>query len=75
MTALVEELAAKARELPMDDREELIARISQSVDEEVDAAWLKEAERRADELLTGKVKAISWEEVREQLRQKFAWMS
>ena len=41
--------------------------VAQDVDPDVEAAWAAEAERRWQEIESGAVKTISWEEVRAKL--------
>ena len=38
-----------------------------STAEEIEAAWLDEAERRRDELRSGRAKTVSWQEVRREM--------
>ncbi|MCL5426235.1 MAG: addiction module protein [Gammaproteobacteria bacterium] len=38
-------------------------------DEGIYAAWLSLAEQRLDELETGKVQGVSWEEIKSQLKR------
>ncbi|UTF59566.1 addiction module protein [Gilvimarinus sp. DA14] len=47
----------------------LISSLETQHDEGVDAAWAKLAERRIDELETGAVRFLSWEEVKSQLKR------
>jgi len=62
------ELLKQALTLPDEDRAELAASLIDSldttVDENVEAAWQEEIARRLDEMESGKVKGIPWEEVR-----------
>ena len=46
----------------------LISSLETKHDEDVDSAWKELAERRCDELLSGKVSGISWEEIKKQIR-------
>jgi len=63
-----EHLIKEAMSLPYSERvrlvDELIATLEPDKDEEVDAAWALEVERRADELSRGVVVAVDWEEVK-----------
>ena len=71
MSVTVEELPRQALQLEPRARAELAALILESVPtesaEEVDAAWEAEIRRRVQELESGSVKTIPWEEVREKL--------
>lgn len=71
MANLVEELTAKARALPPEERvrlaEELLATV-QETDEEVEAAWDHEIRRRIAEIDAGTVKLIPAEDVFAQVR-------
>ncbi len=68
MATLAEELYQKALDLDEKERAALAARLIESLDTEieegVEAAWLVEIERRMEELDSGKVRSIPWEEVR-----------
>jgi putative addiction module component (TIGR02574 family) len=46
----------------------LIDSLDDTVDENVEAAWQEEVARRLEEVRSGKVKATSWEDVRQQGR-------
>ncbi len=62
-----------ARELPEPERvelvEELLADLNGS-DEEVDAAWAAEIDRRTREIDEGKVKPVSWAAVRRRIARQ-----
>ena len=47
--------------------EALIASLDASVDQEIDAAWQREIDKRLHEIESGTVQCIPWEEVRERL--------
>lgn len=68
MTQEGQELLQKALALPENERAELagnlISSLDTSVDADVDAAWQQEVARRAQEVSSGKVATIPWEEVR-----------
>jgi putative addiction module component (TIGR02574 family) len=72
MTQEVAELLKKALALTESERADLactlIESLDPSVDENVEAAWQDEIRRRVEELRSGKVKTIPWEEVRAQAR-------
>jgi putative addiction module component (TIGR02574 family) len=46
----------------------LIDSLDDTVDENVEAAWQEEIRRRMEDLRSGKVKGIPWEEVRDRAR-------
>ena len=68
MVATPKELYEKAMSLNDEERAELVAMLLESLDiieeEGVEAAWLKEIERRLSELDSGTVKTVPWTEVR-----------
>jgi putative addiction module component (TIGR02574 family) len=65
------ELWKEASELSEKDRADLAGLLVESLegepDEDVEAAWAAEIQRRVAELETGTVKSIPWEEVRQRL--------
>jgi putative addiction module component (TIGR02574 family) len=62
------ELLKKALALPDKDRAELAASLIDSldatVDDDAEAAWQEEIAHRLNDIETGKVKPIPWDEVR-----------
>ena len=66
------DVLSAALALPPDERlalaSELLASVEQPWTDEWERAWATELDRRAEELDSGKVKGIPWEEVRERLR-------
>ncbi|OGV74363.1 MAG: addiction module antitoxin RelB [Lentisphaerae bacterium RIFOXYB12_FULL_65_16] len=74
MTALTAKLADQVLSLPCEDRIRLVDRLLQSLNapsrEEIDRLWAAEAERRIDELDSGKVQAIPGEQVFAELRKR-----
>ena len=46
----------------------LISSLETKHDEDVDNAWKELADRRCDELLSGKISGMSWEEIKKQIR-------
>ena len=72
MADLVEELAARAKELPTEQRarlaEEILATLDPQ-DQEVDAAWDAEIRKRIEEIETGAVKTVPAEQAFAQVRQ------
>jgi putative addiction module component (TIGR02574 family) len=77
MTAEVSELLKKALALPLEARAELADSLLESLDAEpadegVEAAWSVEIQRRIEEIDSGKVKMIPYEEVRRRLAARLA---
>jgi putative addiction module component (TIGR02574 family) len=76
MKLSIEELTEKALALPNDARAELADRLAESLepgeDKRIQAAWIKEAIRRRDEIRNGDVESIPAEEVFERVRQALA---
>jgi putative addiction module component (TIGR02574 family) len=72
MTKPVRELESKALRLPRRERARLAQRLISSLDPEVDAdvekLWLQEAERRLDELKSGKIAGIPAQKVIRKVR-------
>jgi putative addiction module component (TIGR02574 family) len=75
MTALAEKIYDEALDLPTDSRLELIERLMVSVNlpvkEEIQQAWLDEAHRRRNRMLSGEDQPIPGEEVFNRIRQRF----
>jgi putative addiction module component (TIGR02574 family) len=71
MSRLTEELDRRALDLDETERAALAARLIESLDTEledgVEAAWPAEVERRMEELDSGKVQSIPWDELRARL--------
>ena len=74
MARNVAEILLEASELPESDRAELAGRLLETLhgepDEDVEAAWAEEVERRVRQLDAGEVKTIPWEEVRAKLHAR-----
>jgi len=68
MTPQVSKLLEQALSLSVEEQEaladSLISNLGGKVDEELQAAWHAEIEKRIAELDSGKARAIPWEEVR-----------
>jgi putative addiction module component (TIGR02574 family) len=66
------ELLKRALALPAEERADLASTLMDtldaSFDENVEAAWQEEIGRRMEELRSGKVSTIPWDEVREKAR-------
>lgn len=77
MTAEVSELLKKALALPPEARAALAGSLLESleehpVDEGVDEDWAEEIKRRIEEIDSGKVQMIPYEEVRRRLAARLA---
>jgi len=72
MTQQTEELLQKALSLPEAERAELagslLASLDTNIDPDVDAAWQQELARRLDEVRSGKVATIPWDQVHRKAR-------
>lgn len=68
MSQTVSELLNQVLALPEAERGDVAARIVESLDPtvntDVEAAWAEEIRRRIDEVRSGKVATMSWEEAR-----------
>ncbi len=66
MSSNLDQLTADALKLPLRDRVQLAQRLVQTLEEEVEenteAFWFAEAERRLEELRSGKVQGIDSDE-------------
>jgi putative addiction module component (TIGR02574 family) len=73
MSRAVLDLYEQAAELPPNDRAELAGLLLESLDHPPPAdheeAWAREIERRMADYRAGRVKTISWQEVRAQLHR------
>jgi len=73
MPLSLEQITAEALQLPVTSRAELAEKMMESLgvseDGEIQQLWLAEAERRLDEVRSGKVKTIPGEEVMAEIRQ------
>ena len=73
MTAIAAKLADQALSLPCEDRVYLVDRLLQSLNApsqaEIDRLWAEEAERRVDEMDSGKLQTIPGEQVFAEIRK------
>lgn len=73
MSSNLDQLTADAMKLPLRDRVQLAQRLVSTLDDEVDAGaeelWFAEAERRLEELRSGKVQGIDSDEAFRTARQ------
>ena len=72
MKTNIERLLREALSLPEDDRLDLVVALLESVEdgptgEGIGGAWSAEAKRRLEEVRTGAVKPVSWEEAESQI--------
>ncbi|OIO61087.1 MAG: hypothetical protein AUK32_06255 [Candidatus Aquicultor secundus] len=69
------ELISMVESLPVDIKTKLVEKILDSLhpsQKEIDVLWAKEAEKRIDEIGTGKVKTIPGKDVFKEINQKLA---
>jgi putative addiction module component (TIGR02574 family) len=70
-----EDLFDEAISLPVEVRTQLVDRLLQSLNPtqtEIDNFWAKEAEKRVDEIRTGKVKTVPGKQVFEKMRDRLS---
>jgi len=74
MVRLAKDIVKAAIQLPENERvlvvEQLLASLEPAPDEDVDAAWVAEIERRSSEIREGIVRPIPWVEVRSRARKR-----
>ncbi len=74
MARTVQEIEADIRELAATDRDrllrDLVAELDGTPDQEIEAAWLAEAQKRYEELKSGTVKAVPADEVIRKARER-----
>lgn len=74
MATKTNELISMVESLPVDIKTTLVEKILNSLhpsQKEIDALWVKVAERRVDEIKTGKVKTIPGDKVFREIQEKF----
>lgn len=74
MTTQTMDLIEMAESLPIDEKAMLVDRLLDSMyprQEEIDELWKIEAERRVEEVRSGKVQTIPGETVFEEIRNRF----
>ena len=74
MATKTNELISMVESLPVDIKTTLVEKILNSLypsQKEIDALWSKVAERRVDEIKTGKVKTIPGDKVFREIQEKF----
>ena len=72
MNRAIQDLYERASELAPEDRAELAGLLLESLEddvpgEELEQAWASEVERRMAEFRAGRVKTVSWQDLRAQL--------
>jgi putative addiction module component (TIGR02574 family) len=75
MTIKTDELISMVESLPIDIKTKLIEIILGSLypsQKEIDELWTKEAERRVEDIRTGKVKTIPGEEIFKEVHNRFS---
>ena len=74
MTRPAKELVNAAIKLDESDRlkivEEILASLEPDTDDDVDAAWAAEVERRSQEIKEGIVRLVLWTEVKSKARKR-----
>ena len=77
MAALLEKIEREAKELPREERERLVADLIAGLEDaplsEIDQAWIEVAERRYDDLASGRIKGIPAQEAIDGIRREFGW--
>jgi putative addiction module component (TIGR02574 family) len=75
MSTLNEKLLRDALSLPLDLRAELVDKLLESLNaplkEDVEHAWAKEAEKRLEEITSGKVQAIPGDDVFKKIHDRY----
>lgn len=73
-----DELISEAVSLPVDMRAKLVDKLLKSLNpsqKDIDALWAEEAERRVEEIKTGKVKTIPGEKVFKEIHKRLnSWI-
>lgn len=75
MATKTDDLISMVESLPVDIKTKLIEKLLNSLipsQKEIDELWAKEAERRVNEIKTGKVKTISGDEVFREIQERFS---
>ena len=74
VTKAAEEILAEALNLDTRDRANVAAKLLASLDgepeEEVEAAWAAEVARRIEEIETGRVELVPWEDVESRIERE-----
>ena len=74
MTRAAEKILAEALALDTQERADVAAKLIASLDgepeEDVEAAWAAEAERRIEEIESGRVELVPWEDVERRIERE-----
>ncbi len=74
MTKAAEKILAEALTLDTNERADLAAKLLASLDgeteEDVDAAWAAEVERRIQDIEAGRAKLVPWEDVERRIEEE-----
>ena len=77
MTTQLKEIEQQALQLVPEEREILADRLLSSLDDEpvneIDEAWIQEAERRYQEYKEGKIKGIPGDKVFSDIKRELGW--
>ena len=77
MSARLQEIEAEALRLPPEERESLVGVLVQSLEDasvnEIDAAWIEEAEQRFQKWQAGKTDGIPSEKFFSEIRRDLGW--
>jgi putative addiction module component (TIGR02574 family) len=79
MTQIARELLTEALRLPPSERGELAARLIESLDEtsddDIEAAWSAEIQKRLEEIQTGQVQPLPWSEARRLIQEDITFLT
>jgi putative addiction module component (TIGR02574 family) len=67
------EILAKARELPPQERREIVEALLDDLEPEESPEFLAELERRAEDARKNPEDSVPWEQVRADLKKKYGW--
>ena len=75
MSAAAKEILEAALKLDEEDRELLATALSATLhggfeSEEIEAAWMKEIQRRSDEIDAGQAELVDWSEIRASIAER-----
>ena len=75
MTTVTEDLKEQLSTLPRESREELVAFLLETLEDgfhpSVEKEWLEELDRREEEMASGKVVGVPFEEMMRKLEEKY----
>jgi|HubBroStandDraft_1064217.scaffolds.fasta_scaffold158976_1 putative addiction module component (TIGR02574 family) len=67
------EILAKARELPPEQRREIVEALLDDLEPEESPEFIGELERRAEDALKNPGDCVPWDDVRAELKKKYGW--